>query len=435
MSSSKIKRVLIIGAGRMSPPVVDYFVQYTDYKITIADANLDQARTRAGRYSEERTNSIQAQVGSDSETDLGNTIQNADIVISLIPPAFDSRLTEICIQRRTPLVTASYVNDEMRSLDGDAKAAGVVVLGEAGLDPGLDHMAALRVIHRAQDKGQQITGLVSYCGGLPYNMIQSNPLQYKISWSPEVLMSVIAKRATRFKQQGEIVMLPPEQVFAQSQIRRFEGFMNLEFDTYPNGNAERYLTVYGIESAQTCIRATLRYRGWNEIFHALHQLGWFTDKPAHDVVQNSRTVAADSRVMEVLDWLGLMKETAPRLTAFQYIQAQFTSKLELRYEPGERDLVLLQNVVDIEGSALADKTIRVTSTLQMIGEENGLSAMAKSVGLTCAIAARLISEKQYTRPGVQIPIAPELYKPLLDEIAGLGIIFEETHETFDKLDN
>ncbi len=435
MSSSKIKRVLIIGAGRMSPPVVDYFAQHTDYEITIADANLGQARARTDGYSEERINSIQAHVGDDLDTALNKAIQNADVVISLVPPAFDSRLTEICIQRRTPLVTASYVNDEMRSLDGDAKDAGVVVLGEAGLDPGLDHMAAMRVIHNAQDKGQQITGLVSYCGGLPYNMIQSNPLQYKISWSPEVLMSVIAKRAARFKQQGEIVMLKPEQVFAQSHIRRFEGFMNPEFDTYPNGNAKRYLTIYGIESAQTCIRATLRYRGWNEIFHALHQLGWFTDRPAHDVIQNSRTVATDSRVMEVLNWLGLMEEAAPQLTAFDYIQAQFMSKSELMYEPGERDLVLLQNVVDIQDSALVDKTIRITSTLQMIGEENGLSAMAKSVGLTCAIAARLIAEKQYTRPGVQIPVAPELYNPLMDEAAGLGIVFEETHETIDKHDN
>jgi alpha-aminoadipic semialdehyde synthase len=257
-------------------------------------------------------------------------------------------------------------------------------------------------------------------------MVRGNPLDYKISWSPEMLLSVLRGRSARFKHQGRLITVAPEMVFQfqPDEVVCLDGFMKPEFDSYPNGNAEHYVPLYGIDEVQTIIRNTLRYRGWNTILRDLHRLGWFSDRPAAEVIEASNAAQLDDATMKTLDWLGLRDETKTTLTAFDYFAEKFVSKPELTYCTGERDLVVLRNQVEAFDPDRGDNKVRITSTLTVVGDDDGYSAMQKTVGYTCAIAARLIADGEYQSAGVQIPIAPGLYQPVLDELAEFGIAFE-----------
>lgn len=417
--------ILLIGAGRMSPPVIDYFLNHTEYNLILADVDPVQAQRRAEGYSEERIRCIAVDAGVDSHEALISVLEQAKVAIGLVPSGLNTTLARLCIETGTHLVTTSYVNEAMWQLSNQAETAGVVILGETGLDPGLDHMEAMRVIHEIRSKGGRVESLISSCGGIPYNMIKVNPLDYKISWSPESLLAALRGRPAHFKQQGQLVTVAPERIFAfePDAVVRLDGFMKPEFDSYPNGNAQHYIGLYGIDEAQTIIRKTLRYKGWNMILNNLHQLGWFSDRPVHEAIKASKTTLLDDATMETLDWLGLREDTDSELTAFQYFSERFVSKPELTYSAGERDLVILRNQIEAE---YPDSRLRTTSTLTVVGDPNGYTAMQKTVGYTCAIAARLIVDRAYRRGGVHIPSSPALYRPVLEELAQCGVVFERT---------
>lgn len=420
-------RILLLGAGLMSPAVISYLVAH-GYHVTAADANLEQAQMRVKDYPPGRVRAIQLAVSWESRPQLIEELKQVDVAISLLPASLHAVAAELCIETRTHMVTASYTSQDMRKLDERAKAAGVILLNEVGLDPGLDHMSALRAINQIHTAGGKILRFTSYCGGLPHADSANNPLRFKASWSPAGIVSA-ANRPARFKQDGTIRTIEPRQLFHDPLIFHFDD-VPFDLEAYPNGDSEAYIQLYGIPEAHTVIRGTLRYAGWCKVFALLHDLGWFSDRPAADVSREtagSLDISAD--VSAVLKWLGLLDVSNVDMTAQAYLLSRFQSQPDLAYAPGERDLIVMRHTFDVEYPQ--QKPERMTSSLVAAGEVNGLSAMSSTVGLTSAICARLIAEKQYTQPGVQIPFTPDLYNPVLDEMAGLGFAFHESTEIIE----
>lgn len=413
-------RVLLLGAGLMSPGVIDYLTRH-GYHVTVADANIDQARRRIAGY--KNTCAVHLSVDEQGKEALLHELAHTDIAISLLPAPLHPVVAELCIETRTHLVTASYASPEMRKLDARAKAAGVILLNEVGLDPGLDHMSAMRVIDHVHASGGTITRFTSYCGGLPHPDAADNPLRFKASWSPAGIVSA-ANRPARVLQDGAIQAIVPRKLFENPLLFNFEG-IPFPLEAYPNGDSEIYLHAYGLSGeAKTFIRGTLRYEGWCEVISWLHTLGWFTDQSAAEV---SRRTASEANipadVRTVLEWLELTTIESDSQPANAVLLSRFQSRPDLGYAPGERDLVVMRHTFDVRYPD--NRAERILSSLVIAGETDGLSAMASTVGLTCAISARLIAEKRYVHPGVQVPLTADIYEPVLDEMAAMGFAFQE----------
>ncbi|HID89527.1 MAG TPA: saccharopine dehydrogenase, partial [Anaerolineae bacterium] len=350
---------------------------------------------------------------------------------------------EACLRHRCHLVTTSYVKDEMRALDAAAKEVGVILLNEIGLDPGIDHMSAMRVIHRVHAAGGKIRSFRSCCGGLPAPDANDNPLGYKFSWSPRGVV-LAGRNDARYKENGRVVDVPNARLFATHYVMWVEGLGDLE--AYPNRDSLPYIDIYGIPEAETMYRGTLRNLGWCDVMQKLNELGYFSleeqpDLPGKtfrqvmaDLIGKPKTadlkadlaaylnVSPNSGVMMALEWLGLLDDVpvSPRTTLLDVLADQMLAKMP--YREGERDMIVL---VHEFVAAYPDREEQITATLLDFGIPNGDTAMARTVGLPAAIASRLILEGKIQLTGVHIPVLPEIYEPVLDELADLGIAVKE----------
>jgi saccharopine dehydrogenase-like NADP-dependent oxidoreductase len=351
-------RVLLLGAGLMSPGVIEYLTQ-RGYHVTVADANLEQAQRRIAGHP--HTCAVHLAVDDAGKEVLLHELMHADIAISLLPAPLHPIVAELCIEARTHLVTASYASTDMHKLDERAKAAGVILLNEVGLDPGLDHMSAMRIIDDVHRAGGKVTQFTSYCGGLPHPDHANNPLRFKASWSPAGIVAA-ANRPARALQNSVVQAINPRQLFENPLLFEFEG-IPFSLEAYPNGDSETYLRAYGLYGeAETFIRGTLRYEGWCEVISWLHELGWFTDQPAAEV--SHRTSAEPNiptDVRKVLEWLELTHIEGDSQPASGVLLSRFQSRADLGYAPGERDLVVMRHTFDIQYPN--NQTERIVSSL------------------------------------------------------------------------
>lgn len=413
-------RVAIIGAGRMSTVVIDYLVSKTDFELILVDADPNQAQSVADKYPSDRffgVHGIKVNQHTSDNILLLRLLQESDVVISLLPSHLHTVIARMAILSKTHLVTASYVSDEMLELNEMARSSGVVLLNEVGVDPGLDHMSIMASIDDLASRGKHVISLVSYCGGIPYKLHKPNPLNYKASWSPDGILNAV-NRPARFLRDGKVVELTPSQVFSNSELISIEANDSITLEAYPNGDSIQYTKIYGLDQADTLIRGTLRHIGWCEVFSNLHQAGWFSEVSASAVAMRQQS--------DFGDWLDLHEKStdAENISAFEYIKQRFISKSDLQYEYGEQDQLIMHHQI----TAIDDKgeCEVLVSQLHVTGDVDGHSAMAKTVGLPCAIAARLIIEKRLTEVGVQLPITKEIYDPILSELRQYGIGFSET---------
>jgi saccharopine dehydrogenase-like NADP-dependent oxidoreductase len=334
----------------------------------------------------------------------------------------------------------------MRALDGPARDAGVILLNEMGLDPGIDHMEAMCVIHRVQDAGGTIVGFRSYCGGLPAPDAVTTPFGYKFSWSPRGVL-LAGRNPARYRQDGQEVNIPGPELFANYEIVHIPGLG--DYEGYPNRDSLPYAKTYGIEDAWTMFRGTLRNLGWCPTMKALADLGLFDTTERQDLAGRTwadlmrqligcpsgdirRVVAmhlgldpADD-VLNRLAWLGCLSDTplpkAAHPTLLDVLAAQMRPLL--KYTPGQRDMIILQHEFEAE---YPDRSAeRIVSTLIDYGIPYGETSMSRTVGLPAAIGVRMILEGAITLTGVQIPVAPGIYEPVLAELAEQGIAFQET---------
>lgn len=438
-----MKHIVVFGAGMVAGAHVEYLLNVPDFEVTVASRTLAKAQALVGDHP--RGHAVQ--VNSDDEAALEALIADADLVVSLLPYVYHPTVARLAVKHGTHMVTTSYVKEAMTQLDAAARAAGVILLNEIGVDPGIDHMTAMRIIHGVEAKGGRVTRFVSWCGGLPAPEANDNPFGYKFSWSPRGVL-LAGKNPAQYLWDGEDVVIPGGELFDHywTVPVQVEG-QGIGFDGYPNRDSLPYMQTYGIRDPKTFFRGTLRYPGWCQSLRKMADLGLleetrlagldsatFADFTAQLVGSDGHnpraSVAAyldlplDSPVLDNLDWLGLFSgEPLPACpaTPIDILTARMLQKMQ--YAPGERDMLVLQHQFEAEYS---DRRERITSTMVDFGQPHGYTSMARTVGLPAAIAVKLILHGDITLTGVQVPVVPELYNPVLDELEALGIHFEES---------
>jgi saccharopine dehydrogenase-like NADP-dependent oxidoreductase len=435
-----MRRVLLLGAGLVSRPFVRAVTSWPDVELTVAD--LDPAAAARVLDGHPRGRAVAATVDDDAA--LSALVGGAELVVSLLPAALHVRIAKHAVSHRVPMITTSYVAREMQELDGAARDAGILLLNEIGLDPGLDHMSAMRSISSLKAQGARLVSFRSCCGGLPAPEANTNPWGYKFSWSPRGVLEA-GRKPARWLENDRIVDVGGGEIFAHAAPYDVPELPPLE--VYPNRDAIAYVATYGIEGVRTMFRGTLRYPGWCETLSALLHLGLIDDTergwrsgttheefmeafaapgdgPLTERVAAAAGVPADGAVMERLRYAGLLSSRplgGARVAPIDVLCARLVDALA--YAPGERDMIVLQHEFGfVEASGRAGRT---TSTLVAFGETDGDSAMSRTVALPAAVAARLILDRRVAATGVRIPVDPAIYGPVLDALEPMGIVFRE----------
>ena len=421
---SRLKRILILGAGRVAPPAVRYLLDRPDFSVTVADQEDGLGESLVDGHPRGR-----GVVWSLEDNDgLARMVSEADVVISLLPAPLHLVVAQACIVHRRPLVTTSYVSEPMRALDEAARKAGVLLLNELGVDPGIDHMSARKVIDTIHRRGGKVVGFMSFCGGLPAPDSNDNPWGYKFSWSPQAVLRA-CRNGARYLRDGQVVEVPASRLFEDRRTVRIDGIGDLE--AYPNRDSLAYCDLLDLREARTMLRATLRYPGWCETLHHVIALG-LLDETVRDwpdgmtLAEFTRScgLRTDPAVMEPLEWLGLLSnEPVPirRGSPLDVMAARMLSKMN--YGPSQRDMIVMRHEFIAEYPD--GRTERTLATLIDLGVPGGDSAMAHTVGLPAAIGAALIAEGRINLTGVRIPVTPQIYDPLLAQLEAAGIRFTE----------
>ncbi len=421
--------MLVLGAGQVSPALLAH-LKGIGYSFTVADRDLEAARARVAEVGSGEARQLDLTPSVSPEVLLPE-FAKADLVISILPPPFHPAIARACIHARTPLVTASYVSDEMAELDEAAREAGIILLNEMGLDPGIDHMSAIKLIEEIHAAGGEVERFGSFCGGLPAPDAADNPLSYKFSWSPAGVVRATLNAAT-FLRDGAPVTVPAEALFAEPAPLPIEGATRA-FESYPNRNSLPYVNLYGVPEAQDFMRGTIRYAGWGHFWNALRHLGWLSEQPAGTLPATRGAIAQQLGLTESdplvgrLEWLLAGRAPAEGEPPIEALIRFLLEKEALRYSGGERDMVIMLHRATVR---FPDGRREVwTATLTLYGEPGGVSAMSLTTGGTIAIGAEAILEGIIDEPGVQIPTDPALANFALAKVAAKGVRFEERRES------
>ncbi len=434
-----MKNVLVLGAGLVSRPLVRYLLDVPDFQVKVATRTVSKAEKIIDRHP--RGTALALNVNNTGE--LRDLVKGCDLAISLLPYTFHVKVAEMCIEFKKMMVTTSYISDAMKALDEKARQAGIIILNEIGVDPGIDHMSAMRIIHHVENTGGKVLSFRSYCGGLPAPEANTNPFGYKFSWSPRgVLMA--GRNNAKYMKEGQIIEIEGKNLFKNHWPLNIEG--EPPFETYPNRNSLPYLEIYGLEHARTMFRGTIRNIGWCDTLYCIVKLGLLSDeertdfagltyaqlmckmvnapagRPAQGAVRKFLGDDASDQVMDMFEWLGLFSEKAlpAENTLLDIMTATFLEKMP--YENGERDMIVLYHDFLAEW---ADHKKRITSTLVDYGIPGGDSSMARTVSLPAAIATKLILQNKIKITGVHAPVVPEIYEPVLDELEKMNIVCKE----------
>ncbi|GAB4329435.1 MAG: saccharopine dehydrogenase C-terminal domain-containing protein [Calditrichia bacterium] len=434
-----MKKVLILGAGLVAKPMVDYLTSFEDVAVTVASRTVSKAE----KLVEGKKNGNALPLLMGAENNLEELVEKHDVSVSLLPYTYHVEVAKLCLKHGKTLVTTSYVSDAMKALNDEAKEKEVLLLNEIGLDPGIDHMSAMRIIDDVHQRGGKIVAFQSYCGGLPAPEDNNNPWGYKFSWSPRgVLMA--GRNSAKFKKDGKIIDVDGKDLF----LNRWPlPVGDLDLETYPNRNSLPYIDLYGIPEAETVYRGTLRYPSWSRTLYAVSSLGLLKEDKIEnvagkthreimnlilgnengadprEVICQKMKINPNDEIIQKMEWLGLFDNIpfeTNETTPIDFLATLMLRKME--YAPGEKDMIVLYHdfTAEVEG-----KREQITSTLIDFGQVGGDSAMSRTVSLPAAIAVKLILDGKIKMSGVHIPVAPELYNPVLDELERLGIVCKE----------
>ena len=440
-----MQKILLIGAGRSTSSLISYLLNHAqkeDWELTVGDINLDFALEKIQGHS--RAKAVQFDISDDIQR--LNLISQADIVISMLPARMHMDVARECIGLRKHMVTASYVSEEMKALDADVKNAGLVFMNEVGVDPGIDHMSAMRVLDQIRGKGGEMLLFESFAGGLVAPESDNNPWNYKFTWNPRNVVLAGQGTVVKFVQEGKYKYIPYHKMFRRTEFMEIEGFGR--FEGYANRDSLKYREVYGLMDIPTLYRGTLRRPGFCKAWDAFVQLGATDDSyivegsedmtyrefinsflayNQHDSVElklmHYLKIDQDSDLMDKFRWLGLFDDTRVGLkdaTPAQILQKLLEEKWSL--EPEDKDMLVMYHRF---GYRLNGENHQIDSSMVVIGDDQVNTAMAKTVGLPTAISTRLILNGTVSTPGVQMPIYPEVYEPVLNELEEYGITFKE----------
>ncbi len=433
-----MKTVLCLGAGLVARPYVQYLCN-KGFHVMVASRTKTKAKSLIeGCKSAE---AVEFNIKTDIQL-LDELIAEADLVCSLLPYTYHVNAAKIAIKHKKPFCTTSYISQEMMALDEEAKKAGIILLNECGVDPGIDHMSAMKIIDDVHSNGGKIISFTSFTGGLPAPDANNNPFGYKLSWSPRGVL-LAGRNDAHFLRDGKDVKIPGPDLFDNYEIMDVPGIG--QFEGYPNRDSMAFIEYYGIPETKTMLRGTLRNIGWCKTLKTIADLGIldleersFDGMTYSDMIKE--LVSADSNdvieavslytgldknnpIIERLEWLGLFSDVlipSALNTRLDSLCHLFEEKLQ--YASDERDMIVMHHEFIAEYS---DKKEKITSTLIDYGIPNGDSSMSRTVALPVAIASRLILEGNISMNGVYRPVLPDIYNPILRELDQLGISLEE----------
>ncbi|XP_050524129.1 alpha-aminoadipic semialdehyde synthase, mitochondrial isoform X2 [Daktulosphaira vitifoliae] len=436
------KTVLVLGSGHVCSPLVEYLLRNESIVIKLGSADMNRANNISNKFN--RVQPIAIDILEDIEN-LKKLVKEADLVVSLLPSQFHPLVAEQCIEQKKNMVTASYCSDEMKQLHNRAEEAGITIVNEIGLDPGIDHLLAMECIDQIHEEGGKIESFVSYCGGLPAPEYSSNPIRYKFSWFPRgALINTISE--AKYLQDHEIIEIPAGGALMDNtkELHFLPGFA---FEGYPNRDSTQYAHLYGVAAeVKTMLRGTIRYKGFSEMMKILQKLQLISSKKHAALHPNGPDITwrqlictllelntdifyenllskvgdkiGDSYVKKVVD-LGLLqdepvKKLGSPLDTFSHYIGSY-----LALNENERDLVVLYHEIGVlwPGNRHEKKIV----TLVTYGDMKGYTAMAKTVGIPVAIASDMVLQGEIQAKGMVLPFTPDIYRPMLTRLRLEGI--------------
>ncbi|UJR16111.1 hypothetical protein I4U23_003023 [Adineta vaga] len=447
--SSGEKRVLVLGAGFVSGPVVEYLTRDKNVHITAVSA-IQQEADRLASVNP-RTSPMLLDI-TRSESELEKLIKGHDCVISLLPFTLHPNVATLCIKHHRHLVTTSYVSPKMKSLHDEASAANITLLNEVGLDPGIDHMLAMELFELIRDDGGRIDSYVSYCGGLPAPEFADNPLRYKFSWSPRGVLTALLNPA-KYLNKSKIVQLAPNGNVIEDGCTSANFLPGFNLECYPNRDSTTYIESLQLDTVHTILRGTLRYKGFCRNALGLIRLGLLSDQP-HSSLQSKDDLAwkdfmcdlmnlkrdtpintlrsalfeklQDENQVQTIEQLGLLSDDTvveKRSTPLDTLSIWLAKRLA--YGPNERDIVILHHQVGVTWPTLSREESELKTIDMVVYGDAKYSAMAKTVGLPAAIATRMLLDGEIHERGVVVPVKRTIYKPILNELKREGISWTE----------
>lgn len=446
-----MKNIFIIGAGRSASSLIDYLLnksQEQNLHLTIGDLSLELAQRKTKGHP--RATPIAFDIFN--EQHRKEQISKADIVISMLPAHLHLEVAKDCISYKKHMVTASYISPAMQDLDEQVKANNLVFMNEIGLDPGIDHMSAMKILDDIRDKGGKILLFESFCGGLVAPESDNNLWNYKFTWNPRNVVLAGQGGTAKFIHEGTYKYIPYNKLFRRTEFMEVEGYGR--FEGYANRDSLKYRSVYGLDDALTLYRGTLRRVGFSKSWNMFIQLGLTDDTyimedsehmsyrefinsflPYHPTdsvelkLRHMLNIDQDDIQWEKLLELDLFNPNKivglPNATPAQILEKILSDSWTL--SPEDKDMIVMYHKIGYE---LNGKRSQIDATMVCIGEDQIYTAMAKTVGLPVAIAALQILNGNITTPGVQLPINKEVYLPILNELEDFGVVFHEKQGSY-----
>lgn len=441
-----MKTIALFGAGKSATVLIEYLIQEgqkNDWQITIADTSKELIESKTGNAA--NTKAVQLDITNDTERQ--SLIQQADIVISMMPAQLHYLIAKDCVTFKKNLLTASYVDEGVKELKQAIEENDLLFLCEMGLDPGIDHMSAMQLFHFIEEKGGAITSFTSHCGGLIAPESDNNPWHYKISWNPRNIV-LAGKAGAVYKDHGTVITKHYKEVFENCSVVNVDTLG--EYAWYPNRDSLSYISVYHLEEAETFLRTTLRHpafcHGWDKIIHlgltdtddgsnildCVTYADWFSRK-LFFVEQREMSweeyldLYVEENFHEALttqfNFLGVMEEhNLPKQYSCSADILQFLAESKFAMQPDDKDMIVMLHEI---GYKLNGETFALKSRLIVKGDNILHTAMAKTVGLPLGIAAKLILQHKIQVKGLHIPVIKEIYAPVLAELKAYGIAFHE----------
>ncbi len=441
-----MRKILLIGAGRSASSLVKYLLDKSDkenIKLIIADISLENAQKLAQNHPNARI--LQLDIFNDEARK--KEIHSADIVISMLPARFHMEVAKDCVTYGKSLVTASYISDELKALNEEVIAKGLVFMNEIGLDPGIDHMSAMQVIDRIKKEGGKMIMFESFTGGLVAPESDTNLWNYKFTWNPRNVVIAGQGGVAKFIQEGKYKYIPYNKLFRRTEFLEVEGYGR--FEALANRDSLKYREIYGLEDVLTLYRGTIRRVGFSRAWNIFVQLGMTDDsyimegsenmsyreftnsflpyKPYDSVelkLRHCLKIDQDDVIWDKLLELDIFNPDK-RIGLKDATPAQILQKILMEkwtLEEDDKDMIVMYHKFGYE---LDGKKKQIESNMVVIGDDQTYTAMAKTVGLPVAIATLKILKGEITTPGVQLPITKEVYEPILKELQGYGINFKE----------
>jgi len=441
-----MRKILVIGAGRSSSSLITYLLNKSTSEnllITVADVSLAFAESKIQQHK----NGLAISIDISNKAERQAAIQKADIVVSMLPARLHFKVAKDCLNFEKNLVTASYISNEMTTLNEEVIKKNLIFMNEVGLDPGIDHMSAMKVLDAIREKGGKMLLFESFTGGLVAPESDTNLWNYKFTWNPRNVVLAGQGGASKFLQEGKYKYIPYQKLFRRTEILNIDGYG--KFEGYANRDSLKYKSVYGLDDILTLYRGTIRRVGFSRAWNIFVQLGMTDDSYTIEDSQNmsyrdftnsflaydpSDSVELKLRHYLKIDQDDIIWEKLLELDIFNAHKmvalknatpAQILEKIlkdSWTLKEDDKDMIVMQHLFGYE---LNGKKHQIESSMVCIGDNQVYTAMAKTVGLPVAIATLKILNGDIKTPGVQIPIQKEVYEPILDELKENGIIFTE----------